>query len=964
MGKRGVLFLFTVVVLLNFLSAGYFIGNASHSFTKAYGPSESLRGWINISLSSESGNSVFEDSEGNSISLLGLLKKRFYIYNCSTVNCSNEYVTTNSQSTKLFQLNKGVSQVLGFKVIGDIKNISSISFSLISDAPSSCQNQVKLDFLSDGVFELGNNKSSAEICDEKSYGCFNQNGATEEYIVGQTFYCQNLDFGEAPGYRVGAWVKKYGAGTGELRMTIFDGSSPLAYCVLPQANVTGGEIYCNINYVVTNPKTYSICLSSDVVNTYKTRGNEAPNKTCGFYGIPPKVPTTAYQIFAQKIKFGGVGALFVSGISFDGKKISGMMQDYVKKKYGSLNCIAGCVIPLKITSGENQLINLNALQLKYVKTSGEVTADDFYDMEEQSPLIDLKFQKVYFDEANFTLPDSYGNFLYSIDFKGEEIIDDNLIIEKIPVITSISPSTVFVGSETTLRVQAQAREGNITEYAWNIDGNIKKTTVNILKFTFTTLGIHNLTISVKDSKGKVASRNFQISTYVSSEQTSDLIDSKKSSIDSLKIKIQTFPVFYQRSIKNKLNLDSAEQSLRTAQEKYALAQEDKDYAEIVSILNSINIPKSASISKEANSIPFFSKRNKINLDIISSVTGESYNSTRESEYLDQIIIWNQNNLNPSVDFTEINSFDGKETSVLLNAFKIELEESENMGEAYIFIEKVEDLEFEKDYGQQENQGYYYIKMPLNEKIVFTTAEDVDFADLPVFMSPTISQLNIGKETPPEKGLSKWVWFVLIIIFLLIGWYIVYALIHEWYRTKYERHLFRDRNNLFNIISYINNSKSNNLANGEIESRLKKSGWNSEQVAYAMKKYEGRRTGMVNLPLLNLFRRKPKRLEPQRPMAPPINPYRTFDHPEAATPKHTMDNKSRHNIENKTNTLAIVAFIFMFVFFPVGLILGIIALSQIKKTGEKGRWMALISIIIPIALMVIGIVLVAILLSST
>ncbi len=50
-------------------------------------------------------------------------------------------------------------------------------------------------------------------------------------------------------------------------------------------------------------------------------------------------------------------------------------------------------------------------------------------------------------------------------------------------------------------------------------------------------------------------------------------------------------------------------------------------------------------------------------------------------------------------------------------------------------------------------------------------------------------------------------------------------------------------------------------------------------------------------------------------------------------------------ENRYNTLAILALVFTFLFFPVGFILGIISLSQIKKTHEKGEWMAIVSIVI-------------------
>ncbi len=43
---------------------------------------------------------------------------------------------------------------------------------------------------------------------------------------------------------------------------------------------------------------------------------------------------------------------------------------------------------------------------------------------------------------------------------------------------------------------------------------------------------------------------------------------------------------------------------------------------------------------------------------------------------------------------------------------------------------------------------------------------------------------------------------------------------------------------------------------------------------------------------------------------------------------------------KTNTLAIIALIGAFVFAPVGIICGHMALGQIKKTGEAGHGLAL------------------------
>lgn len=56
-----------------------------------------------------------------------------------------------------------------------------------------------------------------------------------------------------------------------------------------------------------------------------------------------------------------------------------------------------------------------------------------------------------------------------------------------------------------------------------------------------------------------------------------------------------------------------------------------------------------------------------------------------------------------------------------------------------------------------------------------------------------------------------------------------------------------------------------------------------------------------------------------------------------------------------NVLAIVGFILAFVFALAGLIVSLISLSQIKKTGERGHGLALAGVILSIVFMIIGII---------
>lgn len=58
--------------------------------------------------------------------------------------------------------------------------------------------------------------------------------------------------------------------------------------------------------------------------------------------------------------------------------------------------------------------------------------------------------------------------------------------------------------------------------------------------------------------------------------------------------------------------------------------------------------------------------------------------------------------------------------------------------------------------------------------------------------------------------------------------------------------------------------------------------------------------------------------------------------------------------DRYNILAIIGFIASFFVSVVGIVLGFIALSQIKRTGEKGRGLAIAAIVIGFAALIIGI----------
>jgi hypothetical protein len=67
-------------------------------------------------------------------------------------------------------------------------------------------------------------------------------------------------------------------------------------------------------------------------------------------------------------------------------------------------------------------------------------------------------------------------------------------------------------------------------------------------------------------------------------------------------------------------------------------------------------------------------------------------------------------------------------------------------------------------------------------------------------------------------------------------------------------LFRNKNDLFNLINFIYNSRVSGLKDREIRRKLEGAGWSGEQITYAFRKIDGKRTGMWEIPIMGAFER--------------------------------------------------------------------------------------------------------------
>ncbi len=864
--KREVIFLL-FIVLVNFVCADYKIGD--YSIDKYYKPSGNIKGWVNLSFQKEPANSLFSDSFGNKVTLINLLESNKNLqYSCNIKNCSSDYSPLNGETEKSFDIGIDSEKIFGFLLEGDIIAINSIDFVVESDAGKSCYNQIRIDFGLDGTIETGNSKSSLEACDSmRDYGCFDENITSNEYIIGRlpNKHCQRINLSASAGFNLGAWINPEGDSR-SIKIALYkpDGE-PVEGGVCEITNLTTAKEYsCEIEHPLLEKEEYYVCVYSEEEGTSKIKGYSDANG-CGFYGEGIQDEDASFRIFAEGRKFDSVGILNITNSISYGNTLSGEMNDYLTSRYEGLNCSGGCIIPFKILSGEQQRIILKSLKLKYETSLGNIVEDKFYELEESPAKVTADSQKIRLDYAGFKTPSEYGNYTFDLKLNGENVLSENIFVEDIPQPKYLIPTKTASAFPTSFRILLDS-DVEIRSYKWDFGDNSTETTqTNKVSHTYSDTGTFILRVTIEDTLGRISSREFDVVVVSPKELLKEKIEQMQQDLSNLEEQINSKDVFYQQAIKSVINLDKVTEEFKQIQRDYASASTEEEYNQIVERILDLKIPSRIITSKKTENLLFYPLEENINLEVLGNLSNGNYPIEEKDDYLKAVLMWEQKNVEVRLSSEKLSGvYDGGMQEDIVNLFKLSLKAKEGMdADPYIIIKKMENLMFKENYLETESSGYFVIDMNSPEKIIeFSTTEDVDFFELPVFISPGIERLELLR--PPSRVLEnmKWGWLVAIIMIILLLGFGTYIFLQEWYKRKYENYLFRERNDLYNLIVYIKNAKERGESDEKIKAKLKEQGWRSEQIDYVIKKYLGKRTGMVEIPVMK-FVDKVKNLVPKK-----------------------------------------------------------------------------------------------------
>jgi PKD repeat protein len=783
------------------------------------------------------------------------------------VNCISGYSASNPSTSKTLNLGENQIALVGFNISGGgrsnqlLKSIESFKFNLTSNNPETEKFPLAVDILNDGKDEWMAYVPSDNFAGENR-GCF-ENPTSQAFIGGMS-YCEKITLSKTPEVEIGAYVQGSESGVKfDMKIKSADGLES-GSCTTNEAAGNGviERVSCIVpDFSINNEGDYFVCVKTTNPNKYLI-GIEEDLPKCGFSsesGNYEGYYNYDFNIFANPKKYAPNINFTLNDDELVNAKsyvtdVKGYIRNYISDVYGD-NCSRGCIIPVKIFSGVAQNIELSDASIIYI-TDLSTETKQFYDISEMPALINSGFQKLYLGEAGFHAPMDKGVKSFSVSLNDNVLFSEDISVGEVATIKSLTPTKTGVKYPTKFTIILNDSAISITKYMWNFgDGQMENTTKPEVTHTYNAVGDYTLKITLLDSKGKTSSKEFKITVAPASQIVPDLLSAAEINIAQIKNQIQTFSSFEQRAINYSLKLDQLESNIARLKTSASQASSEAQFETILGELLGMKIPNSLAKTAYSEGLSFYPLGNNIDLDILKKIGGGDYGNKKE-KYKEAVLAWNEANINTILIYNEISAIYPNYEEPFLKTFDVTIK---NKGEsAYIIIKDMDDILFKEDYSQRKEGGYYYIIFDKPEEhIVFSTTENVDFINLPMFVSPGISQLTLVEWTPftKEGGLKRWILFSIVAIIIILIVLVVWIILQFWYKRKYENYLFKNRNNLYNLVNYIQNEKNKGTSEREIIAKLRNSGWTSEQIRYAMKKYAGKRTGMPEIPVQKILKIK-------------------------------------------------------------------------------------------------------------
>jgi len=861
-----VVLLVVCLVSISFVSASFQNGTNSHDIDDFYGPGEVLSGWLNISLEDEPADTLLKGFS-NSIKLLDFLKNTRASYTCTPLDCSSYYPKLGSSSTSrnLFVVYEN-PKIIGINLGGQVNQVTSLEFKIKSDLEDSCFEPLKIDVLDDDISEWkADELSGVYNCEMRNpYGCYKDSDQMGTFLITDKKACQKIKLTTASrGFLLGADIIKVGTSSGDTDVNFeITAGDNFKQCIAKVRST--GKVSCLVEFDkgLTEPIDANVCVSVNqlAIGEYELKYEDVD--ACGSYENEKR----DFSIFVKGGKYKGVGTTnFNSDLVGDSIDLGNYITNYVDKRYQGDCESGGCIIPISIYSWDGQEIVVSDLKLVY---RGNVESA-IYEVERNVSIVDANYQKLDLEKAGILAPLEIGNHTFDLKLGNKRIFKQNITVSPVPTIKDIYPKDPATFVETNFFILLQNPAENLT-YDWSFgDGSKKQTTTkNFITHTYEKIGNYDLTVAVSNNYGS-NSKKFEINVKSPRDLINNTIDRKWDNIDDVESQISGLPNDVINYVLNTSDWSDLRSELeKLEQESKGIVSDDKAMS-IMGDLFNLEIPFSFGISQTVTPTTFFQSAEQIDFGTLEDLGAGKTNATRD-QYNLAVNSWLLGNMEITLEYETYSFYyeTGEEKPVVSNV-EITFKPRRNISNFYLVINGDSAKIIIKNKSSQDigrvAKGITFPKIGETFKINLLYPGKVDFFNLPFYVSPNIDNLDVGvvvtcnRNNICEKDLGesienckydcKPVGITITLMFILIAIaFVVYIVLQEWYKRYYEHHLFPNRSDLFNVINFINNALNQGLKKPGIFKQLSNQGWKNEQIIYVWKKYQGKRTGMFEIPI--------------------------------------------------------------------------------------------------------------------
>ena len=897
MGKREILIV--LVLLLMFSAATQAtstINTNSSTIEKKYAEGEYVKGRVNMSFTAQE-NKRFTSNFSGGIYLYDLLSNLSANFWCNPKNCKDTYSAQSGAESKEFSLLN--NKTVGMRISGGkIEEIQNFVFN-ISDLNSqtSCTNQVRIDLFDDGVIDFYNTKASEEVCQTtpKKYGCFESSEDLQISDITKSPYCEKINLTAAPGYKLGAKVRKTSSdGDAKIILELHDKRKEGPSCEITNIAIssTFEEVTCDVVHPSLDEFEAFICVKSN-----KDAGNfeirEESNEVCGGAGEPtlsPSYLTADFEIFAQPLKFAPLSSLELNKEIYKtitGRVLFADVKSYIQTSYGA-DCTEECIIPITL-SGSSSSVKIDAAKVTFKKVGSSTTSSQsLYDLSEKSYEINLNSTLLDIEKMKFIVPAKNGTHKFLLCFDENECTSENdLISENINVLVgfdfSLGPRSVLVGQKTIFVVKSTK---NLSSTVWKFGDNssIVNSMNNQAEHTYTREGEFTIEITATTKSGETSTKKFKVNVGDAKKSVNLTINKYNQRILDVEADIRILPTWIK---------DEAEKDFKVTKDEFVRINNEyknlgadvsnEEYISLIARLLDLKMPYEIRAT-EKGSLPMAIGFNNINAGYVKEISGDE--SGDEENLKQSIISWINKNYDGDVAFETYSALydDGKEE--LFTTYKIELTPKASHGgeESYLFIDyPASSIRFNVNYDDKKTnyEGAAYIPIDSSGKpdsVEFLIKGETlpEIEELGIFVSPETNNLDIESDKPispypwVEEGKILWGRLLISLAILFLVLLVIYLLLQHWYKNSYEKHLFKNPDDLYNLLNFIYNSRKIGMDDKTIKVKLGEKNWKGEQLSYAFKKIDGKRTGMFEIPLFKFVENKKVKQEIEKRQKGPID----------------------------------------------------------------------------------------------